>query len=58
MASSNSLLLARLALLLFSPFMALAVLLIFVGLSAMMLFEACKRGSKELFLKNQQTSRR
>jgi hypothetical protein len=52
MASSNSLLLARLALLLFSPFLALAVLLIFVGLSAMMLFEACKRGFKEPSLKN------
>ena len=58
MASCNSLLFARLALLLFSPFLALAVLLLFVGLSTMMLFEVCNRGFRACFHQRRSASTR
>lgn len=58
MASCNSLLLARLVLLLFSPLLALAVLLLFVGLSTMLLFEVCNRGFRARFQRNPSISAR
>ena len=56
--SPKDLHLARLVLLLLSPLLALAVLLVFVGLSVMLLFEGCSRACRARFQRNRSTSTR